>query len=95
MGDEMTDLKAQIEKVREALKYSRVFDALDILATIEHGLPEMVTKQQIMSHAMMSGIAISTAYGQRIDKLCPISDPQTLIEFAKNLGIRIVPEKGE
>jgi len=39
-------------------------------------------KNTIIKCALESGIALSTAYGQETNKLCPISDTATLEVFA-------------
>lgn len=46
----------------------------------------MGIREQVMAHAMVSGFMLSTAYGQGATKLMPVSDTETLVNFAKMIS---------
>ena len=54
-------------------------------------------KNVIMKCALDAGIALSTAHGQEIHKLCPMSDTATLETFAAGIlrEAAIAKTKGE
>lgn len=44
-----------------------------------------MTDEQIAYIALKCGFALSTSHGQESEKLMPISDRQTLIDFAREV----------
>jgi hypothetical protein len=68
------------EDIRELVSYRVLNPAMQYA-------PDTVTikRSDVLSIALECGFSISTAYGQGIDKLMPISDDKTLEYFANKI----------
>lgn len=59
-----------------------LFDSFGAISASMKSLKLMVSDKEIVMMAMEAGFSVSTAHGQEVGKLMPISDVETLRAFA-------------